>query len=649
MHLPTGNVTFLFTDIEGSTRLWEADRDAMAQALARHDALLRATIESHRGQVFKTVGDAFCAAFDTAVGAVNAAAAIQGAVAAENWQAPGALRVRCALHTGLAEQRDRDYFGPTLNRLARLLTHAHGGETLLTAATFEIVRDFLPGTLEVEERGELELKDLARPERVYRLTARQSPVKIEPKTQEVPSIAVLPFLNLSRDEENEYFADGLTEELLNVLSKSRSLKVTSRTSAFSFKGKNIDVPTIGRKLGVKTILEGSVRKTANRVRITAQLVDVESDSHLWSETYERELQDIFALQDEIARAVAAKLEVSLGVSREKERQESGTANLTAYDHFLRGRSLQWQRGRAVVQAYEHFRIAVTLDPNYADALAWMADAYRLMGLYSIRKPLETLPNAKAAATRALDLAPELAEGHSTLAMVSLFLDHDVDTALTHWRRAIEIEPGNIRARCEYALWGLSAVAGDKEAATRETAKALKSDPLNSWAWSMHALTNAIAGRIEESLAAAQHAMTLARGSLVAQWILLECLVNASRHREALDRKDEALEISIRHPWVLGSIACAHAAVGEKQQAKLIYDELVARGKMEYVQPATLAGVAACAGLDAEAIQWAEFAVKQYDPSLIWSQVMPAWSALRRLEPFEAVYAQLGFGTRRQDV
>ena len=649
MPLPTGNVTFLFTDIEGSTRLWEADRDAMAQVLARHDALLRAAIEDHGGQVFKTVGDGFCAAFDTALGAVSAATTVQGVVSVEDWHAPGALRVRCALHTGLAEQRDNDYFGPTLNRVARLLAHAQGGETLLTAATFEIVRDFLPSELEVEERGELALKDLARPEHIYRVADRQSPVKIEPKNHAITSIAVLPFVNLSRDEENEYFADGLTEELLNVLAKSHSLKVTSRTSAFAFKGKNVDVPTIGRKLGVKTILEGSVRKTANRVRITAQLVDVASDSHLWSEAYERELQDIFALQDEIAGAVAAKLEVSLGVSREKEQRESGTTNLAAYDHFLRGRSLQWQRGRAVVQAYEHFRVAATIDPNYADALAWMADSYRLMGLYSIHKPLETLPYAKAAATRALDLAPALAEAHATLAMVSLLLDHDANTALARWRRAIEIEPGNVRARCEYAIWGLSVVARDNDAAVRQSASALKSDPLNSWAWGIHALIVAIAGRVEESVAAAQHAMALARHSLVAQWSLLECLVNASRHWEALDHKDEALEISDRHPWVLASVAFAHAAVGEKHQARPIYDELAARGKLEYMQPATLACVAASAGLDVEATEWVELAVKQYDPMLIFGQVLPGWSALRRLEAYDAVYAQLGLGTNRGDV
>ena len=648
VQLPTGNVTFLFTDIEGSTRLWEADRVGMAQVLARHDVLLRATIEDHGGQVFKTVGDGFCAAFDTADGAVSAAVAIQGAVAAEDWRAPAALRVRCALHTGLAEQRDRDYFGPTLNRLARLLAHAVGGETLLTAATFEIVRDFLPANLDVEERGELALKDLARPERIYRMADRQAPARIAHAKREIPSIAVLPFLNLSGDEENEYFADGLTEELLNVLAKSGSLKVTSRTSAFSFKGSNTDLPTIGRKLSVKTILEGSVRKTANRVRITAQLVDVESDSHLWSETYDREFRDIFALQDEIAGTVAAKLAVSLGISRQQERQASGTSNLVAYDHFLRGRTLQWQRGRAVIQAHEHFRVAATLDPNYADALAWMADSCRLIGVYGIHQPLEMLPYAKAAATRALELAPELAEALATLAMVSLLLDHDAVAASAQWRQAIEIEPGNVRSRCEYALWGLSAVAGDHEEAMRQTASALKSDPLNVWAWAMHASSVGIAGHAEESLAAAQHAMALAPRSFSAQWSLLECLVQTERYKEALDRQEEALEISVRHPWVLATIASAHAEVGGKRQAKLIYDELSMRGQIEYVQPSTLAGAAASAGLDAEAIAWAELAVAQYDPMFVASSVLPRWRALRRLAQYDAVYAQLGFGTRPEN-
>jgi len=645
LQLPTGNLTFLFTDIEGSTRLWEANRDAMAQVLARHDELLRAIIRDHGGQVFKAVGDGFCAAFDTALGATSAAAAVQDAVCAEPWRAPGPLRVRCALHTGLAEQRGDDYFGPTLNRVARLLAHAQGGETLLTAATFEILRDFLPATLDVEARGEVALKDLARPEQIYHLISRAAAAKsLPPPARGAPSIAVLPFVNLSREADTEYFADGLTEELLNVLAKSRGLKVTSRTSAFAFKGMNTDIPTIGRKLGVKTILEGSVRRTANRVRITAQLIEVESDSHLWSETYERELEDIFALQDEIAGTVAAKLEVSLGISRERERQASGTANLAAYDHFLRGRTLQWQRGRAVVDAFEHFRAAVTLDPSYADALAWMADSYRLMGIYSIQPPLEVLPKAKAAAMRALELAPDLAEGHLTLAMVSLFLDHDVKAALAHWRRAIEIEPGNVRARCEYAYWGLSVITGDHEEAVRQTSSALRSDALNAWAWTMHAFTNAVAARNEEAVAAAQHALTLAHSSMVTQWGLLLCLLNADRAREALDREPEAIEISGRHPWVLSALASAHAAVGNREAARRIYGELVSREKIEYVQPATLAGVAASAGLDLEALQWAERAVQLCDPTLIWTPVMPGWNGLCRVSGFDTVYAGLGLGS-----
>ena len=189
------------------------------------------------------------------------------------------------------------------------------------------------------------------------------------------------------------------------------------------------------------------------------------------------------------------------------------------------------------------------------------------------------------------------------------------------------------------------ITGDHEEAIRQTSSALESDALNAWAWTMHAFTNAVAARHEEALAAAQHAVTLAHSSLVTQWDLLICLLNAGRALEALDRESEAMQISARHPWVLSALASAHAAVGSRHAARRIYDELAAREKIEYVQPATLAGVAASAGLDPEAVQWAERAVQLYDPTLIWSPVMPGWNGVCGLSGFDAVDARLGLGTR----
>src|ERR1700681_650052 len=242
--LPTGTVTFLFTDIEGSTRLWESQQAAMQVALPRHDALVRGCIKAHAGHVFKTGGDAFCAAFHTASDALAAALEAQRALHAERWPESARLRVRMALHTGAVEIRDSDYFGAPLNRVARLLAAGHGGQTLLSESTHDLCRDHLPPLASVKALGSHGLKDLGRPEAVFQLCHPDLPQsfpalksQVAPADKEMPSIAVLPFINMSRNEENEYFADGLSEELLNVLAKIRGLRVASRTSAFSFKGK----------------------------------------------------------------------------------------------------------------------------------------------------------------------------------------------------------------------------------------------------------------------------------------------------------------------------------------------------------------------------------------------------------------------------
>jgi adenylate cyclase len=294
--LPSGTITFLFTDIEGSTKLWEAQHEAMRDALARHDALMRQSIEAHGGHVVKTVGDGFHAAFATAPNALRAALAAQQALHAEPWREEVRICVRMALHSGAAELRDGDYYGPTLNRVGRLLGIAFGGQTLLSEATHDLCRDLLPPDVTLKPLGEQILKDLARREAVFQLCHSDLPQAFPsfntlPASiaDDTPSIAVLPFVNMSREEDNEYFADGLAEELLNVLSKIHGLRVASRTSAFSFKGTQIDIPTVALKLNVATILEGSVRKAGKRVRITAQLIRVATDSHLWSQTYDREL------------------------------------------------------------------------------------------------------------------------------------------------------------------------------------------------------------------------------------------------------------------------------------------------------------------------------------------------------------------------
>ncbi len=427
--LPSGTVTFLFTDIEGSTRLWETQREAMTAALARHDALLRQCIEERGGHIFKTAGDAFCAAFATASSAVEAALAAQRSFRTEVWPDQAAIRARMALHTGAAELRNGDYFGAPLNHAARLLAVGHGGQTLLSEITHDLCRDRLPAETTLKSLGEHKLKDLARRETVFQLCHPDlakafPPLKtlLAPIDETVPSIAVLPFTDLSPQKDQEYFTDGLAEELLNVLSKIRGLRVASRTSAFHFKGKDVDIPTIAQKLNVATILEGSVRKSGQRVRITAQLIEAATDSHLWSDTYDRELEDIFAVQDDIAQSVVKELRSALlgekpdasataAVKAEVHAAGRGRGeNAEAYRLYLHGRFFEDRFTREdTAKAVGYYRQALDLDPDYALAWAGLSRAHSNQAGYSWDVEItEGFGRARKAADRALQLEPDLA-------------------------------------------------------------------------------------------------------------------------------------------------------------------------------------------------------------------------------------------------
>jgi len=493
--LPTGTLTFLFTDIEGSTRLWETQRAAMQLALARHDALLRHAVTGHRGHVFKTVGDAFCAAFPTASDAVAAALDAQRSLRVEPWPAALRLKVRMALHTGAAELRDADYFGEPLNRVARLLAAGSGEQTLVSEATNDLCRDHLPPLVTLKSLGEHHFKDLTRRERVFQLLHPDLPqdfpplrALLRPAGADTPSIAVLPFVNLSRDEENEYFADGLADELLNMLSKIRGVRVASRTSAFYFKGKDVDLATVAQKLNVAAVLEGSVRKSGNRVRITAQLIQVATDSHLWSETYDRELTEIFAVQDDIAKSVVTELRTALlgeahstlaaaAVAAEvailgRDRSENAEAyRLCLQGRFFIDRNTPEENARGMGM----LRQALAIQPDFALAWTGLARGYRHEAEFFSAAVAPSYAQARAAAQRALELAPERAEGHIELGRIRTS-DWDWQGAEAALARAMELAPGNAEALIAAGV--LARIRGRLPQAIAFGRRAVELDPLN---------------------------------------------------------------------------------------------------------------------------------------------------------------------------
>jgi TolB-like protein/class 3 adenylate cyclase/Tfp pilus assembly protein PilF len=628
--LPTGTVTLLFTDIEGSTRLWEAHAEAMRAALARHDALLRHCIGDHKGHVFKTGGDAFCAAFHTAADAFEAALEAQRALHREPWPEAAKLRVRMALHTGAVEVRDGDYFGAPLNRVARLLAAGHGGQTLLSESTHDLCRDHLPPLASVKALGAHGLKDLGRPEAVFQLCHPDLPQSFPPlksqaapRDQETPSIAVLPFINMSRDEENEYFADGLSEELLNVLTKIRGLRVASRTSAFSFKGKGVDIPTVAQKLNVATVLEGSVRKSGKRVRITAQLIEVSSDSHLWSETYDRELDDIFAVQDDIAQSVVKELRAALlgepaaiaadtAVAADVRQASTGRSdNPEAFQLYLQGKFF----GERITQAdtdkaIELFQRALAIDPNFALAWAGLSRVHQVQAGFGFAPIDEGYERARDAAQHALRLAPDLVEAHIELGLILEGHDWKWAAAGASFRRALELAPGDAHAL--RAAAGHARVLGRLDEALELIRRAIALDPLSARTHRQAALIYVMADRLDDAAAAFRLAIDLAPNAGLAHAFLAITRLMQGRNEEAVALAEAESHDVFRNV----ALAMIRHAQGRAAESDAALETLI--DGFGWTAAYQVAEVHAYRGDVEKAFEWLERAFAQRDPGVMFT-------------------------------
>jgi TolB-like protein/Tfp pilus assembly protein PilF len=625
--LPSGTVTFLFTDVEGSTRMWEAEHEAMRTALARHDALVRKSIGAHGGAIFKTVGDAFCAAFATAPDALAAALDAQRAIHAERWPERARIRIRMALHTGASELRDDDYFGTPVNQVARLLAIGHGGQVLLSEIARDLCGTRLPAGVTLKSLGEHGLRDLARRETVFQLCHPDLPQAFPPlKTlfaptdATMPSIAVLPFVNMSRDEENEYFADGLAEELLNVLTKIRGLRVASRTSAFHFKGKDADIPTVAQKLNVATVLEGSVRKSGNRVRITAQLVEAATDSHLWSETYDRELADIFAVQDDIAQSVVKELRSTLlgekadASATAAAKAEVRTAakgrggNVEAYRLYLQGRFFEDHFTREDTEkAIAYYRQALQVDPSYALAWAGLARAGIGQAGSSWAPIKEGFDRAREAAQRALQLDPDLAEAHAAMGEIRVFHDWDWKGAEQSLGRALELAPGDARIMRSAAI--LAADLGRVDEALDLLRQAIMLDPLAAPVYRSLARWCHPAGLLDEGEAAAKKALEISPHGARSYSFLGLIYLAQGRLAEAEDAFEHEVHETFR---LLGSALVYHARGREAESLANLRTLIETDAEGAAFQ---IAEIYAYRGEADPAFEWLERAYRQRDAGM----------------------------------
>ena len=453
------------------------------------------------------------------------------------------------------------------------------------------------------------------------------------------SIAVLPFENQS-GADDEFFADGVTDEILNALAQVEGLRVAARASCFAFKGRREDLRAIGEKLDVTTVLEGTVRRAGPRLRITAQLANAADGYQLWSERYDREMTDVFAVQDEIAGAIATRLRGTMHAEAERSRARGGTKNLEAYELLLRGRALLIKRGRFMMQAVTLFEKSIAIDPDYAEPLASLSDSYRLMGTFGVAPFAEVMSKSKALAERALAIDPGIVEAWATLGAVEEQYDRNYAKSDELYARALELEPRNATTRAQWALWRvIRSVMPDEEGAA-QLRRAVQDDPLNPWVGSMHSYLLGIIGRHEESIVEAKRSIRLDEESFFARWSLMRAHAWAGQYDSAMELAPGILGDSGRHHWALGLLAWTYGRAGQTDRARACYDELEGRSRHEFVSPCWLSVAAGCADLEEPAIRWGERAVAERDPLLLWSRRLPFWEYHRARPRFNEVMREV---------
>lgn len=464
-----------------------------------------------------------------------------------------------------------------------------------------------------------------------------------PDAVEKESIAVLPFVNMSAEAENEYFSDGMTEEIINALTKVKGLAVVARTTVFQFKGKTYDIRKFGEQLSVSTILEGSVRKSGEKMRITAQLINVTDGYHLWSEVFEvREMNDIFVVQDEIAREIVSKLKVELGGGSAAPLVKASTESREAYDLYLRGRFFWNDRGREnLSKAIDYFERAIALDSSFAAAYAGLADTYGLLHQSRDSSP-HAYQKAKWAATKALELDSTLAEAHAALGVVQGMFEWNWLEVETAYKRAIALNPGYASAHQWYAA-ALMHLGRPREAIA-EAKKALELDPLALPKNMMLIQVYRNARQYDLALDQCRKTLELYPANVNAQWGIGMAYVHESRYDEGIASLRQSLENSTNRPALLvAGLGYALAVSGKRTEAQAVLDELHARSDQKAVSPCFLAWIYAGLGQQEQAVEMLERAYDERDYRLLYIKVDPMFDNLRSHPRFDQLLKRMGFG------
>ena len=461
--------------------------------------------------------------------------------------------------------------------------------------------------------------------------------------ENLKSIAVLPFTNMSADGDNEYFCDGLAEELLNALSKIDDLKVAARTSAFSFKGKNANVSEIGEKLSVKNVLEGSVRRSGNKLRISVQLINAADGYQLWSERYDREMKDIFEVQDEIALAVVDALKLKLFGGEKAAVLKRYTNNPEAYQLYLSGRFFFLKRTpEGFKKAIDYFEKAIECDSEYALAFTGIADSYVLLGFYEVMTPAEAREYAKPAVYKSIELDGTIAETHASLAVYLMFCEWEFVKAEAEFEEAIRLNPNYTLARHFYAV--NLVLIGSHDEAIAEESRSVEIEPFTAIFRAAYSWYSYLVRRNDLSIEQALRTIELAPDHFFAYWALGLAYALNEKYDESLSALQRASSLTGGNQHLLGEIARVSALSGKRDEALGILDEFLQQSKASYVSAVNITKIYAGLGEREKVLEWLEKAYDERAVKLPWFIIDPCLDAFRGDERFQTILKKMGLPT-----
>jgi len=634
----------MFTDMVGYTALTQRNEALAMELLEEQRRLIRGYLAKYRGREVDTIGDAFLVEFASALDAVRCAIEIQSSFKEANVKRPDGKQIwiRIGIHLGDVIHTGEQVAGDAVNVASRIEPLALPGGICVTAQVHASVVNKFEGSF--ESMGMPALKNVATPIEVFRISGygwavsrSASSKSSKPKDR----VAILPIANISSDREDEYFADGMTEELISSVSRMKGLRVIARTSVMRYKGTDKSIAQIGRELNVGSVLEGSVRKAGNKIRISVQFVDTVNEEPQWSQDYDREIEDILDIQSDIARKVADALRKHLLGGLQAIEKQKGKRNPEAYVNYLRGRQFWNKRtDESLKRAIGFFEDALKIDENYAEAYTGLADSYAMLAFLEFMAPHEAYPKAKHAVEKALSLDGQLVEAHTSLGLIKFQYDWDWEGAEKELSEAISINPSYALAHHFYADY-LKAMGRFNEAIV-QIEKAQELDPLSLAINTGVGHVLYLSQQYDKAIEQYKKAVDLDPNFMMTHIWFGRPYLEKGMYQEAISELETAVKLSGESTLALAMLGHGLASAGRKEEALQILAKLMERSKSTYV-PSYWIAVIYNGFKDKELVMtWMDKAFSERSSWLVWTNVEPRFDWLSDDPDFVELLMQMNF-------